>query len=100
MQFEIFQNKNLIQGISDTSFGSINEKRAVKFLKFLGYKNINSRKIIWAQQVFSSRVYICKELDSEKTIRNVDGLIAGLFRFISSFSVILYCRINTFSASF
>jgi len=78
MQFEIFRNKNLIQGISDSSFGSINQKRAVKFLKSLGYKNISSKKIVWAEQVFSSKVHVCKVQDSGKIIRNVDGLISNL----------------------
>ena len=78
MQFEIFKNYNLVQGVSNISFGSINEKRAVKFLKSLGYKNINSRKIVWAQQVFSSTIHVCKELDSGETIRNVDGVISNI----------------------
>ena len=78
MQFKIFKNKNLIQGVSDTSFGSVNEKRAIKFLKFLNYKNINSKHLVWAEQVFGSNVHICKKEDSGKTIKNVDGLISNI----------------------
>ena len=79
MQFKIFREHNLIQGISDSSFGSIRtNKQAVKFLKSLNYQNINSKNLIWAQQVFSPRVHICKQKDSGKTIKNVDGLISNI----------------------
>ncbi|MGB2762714.1 MAG: polyphenol oxidase family protein [Minisyncoccales bacterium] len=79
MQFKIFKEHNLIQGIPDSSFGSIrNDKQAIKFLKSLNYKNISSRKLVWAQQVFSSRVHICQPKDYGKTIKNVDGLISNI----------------------
>ena len=79
MQFKIFKNKNLIHGVSDNSFGSMRtNKQAIKFLEFLAYKNINSKNLIWAQQVFSSRVHICKQKDLGKTVKNVDGLISNI----------------------
>ncbi|MDI6592137.1 MAG: peptidoglycan editing factor PgeF [Patescibacteria group bacterium] len=78
MQFKIFKNKNLIQGVSNASFGSINEKRSVKFLKSLGYKNISPKNLVWAEQVFSSRVHVCLPKDSGKIIKEVDGLISNV----------------------
>lgn len=79
MQFKIFKNKNLIHGISDSSFGSIRtNKQAIKFLESLAYKNISSKNLIWAQQVFSPRIHICKQKDLGKTVKNVDGLISNI----------------------
>jgi len=91
MQFKIFKKYNLIQGISDTSFGSIDptpadpklskkesEKRAIKFLKSLNYKNINSQNLIFAEQIFSSNVRVCKVKDSGKIIKGVDGFISNI----------------------
>lgn len=80
MQFKIFKKRKLIQGISDVSFSSMRgkkgKKRAVKFLKSLGYK-VNLGNIIWAEQVFGSKVYVCKKNDGGKTIKNVDGLLTN-----------------------
>lgn len=78
MRFKIFENKNLIQGISDSSFGSINEKRTIEFLESLGHKKISAKNIIWAEQVFSSNVHICQPKDFGKVIKNVDGLISNI----------------------
>jgi len=80
MQFEIFKNKNLIQGISDTSFGSMlkNNKKAIKFLKSLGYLKIGSKNLIWAEQVFSANLHLCQVKDSGKVIKGVDGLISNI----------------------
>ncbi|GEM_PF-1160804 len=91
MEFTIFKNKNIISGISDISFGSIDptpsdpkiskresEERAIKFLKSLGCKNINSKDLVWAEQVFSSNVHLCQKKDSGRVIKNVDGLISNI----------------------
>lgn len=79
MEFKIFRKHNLIQGISDNSFGSIRtSKQAIKFLKSLGYRNFNSKNLIWTENVFSSNVHICRPKDSGKTIKNVDGLISNI----------------------
>jgi L-threonylcarbamoyladenylate synthase len=92
MQFRIFKNHNLIQGVSDVSFGSMagkeGGKRAVKFLKSLGYKKIKNpiRKtkfsdeasFVWSEQVFGAKVHTCKIEDSGKTIKRADGLISNI----------------------
>lgn len=78
MQFEIFKNYNLIEGIPDASFGSINNKKAIEFLKSISYPKIGSKNLIWAQQVFSSNVRICKVKDSGKIVKGVDGLISNI----------------------
>ena len=61
MQFRIFKRENIIQGISDVSFGSMKsiekDKRAVKFLKSLEYKT-NIKNLVWAEQVFGSKVHV------------------------------------------
>lgn len=70
-----------MQGISESSDGVIrkkNKKRTIKFLKSLGYKNIHLGKIIFAQQVFNSKIHICKPWDSGKTIEGADGLITNI----------------------
>lgn len=79
MQFKIFKNQNIIQGISDLSFGSMRKRkeRAVKFLASKGYE-ISTRNIIWAEQVFGSKVHICQNQDSGKVIKGVDGLISNI----------------------
>lgn len=81
MQFKIFKKKNIIQGVSDVSFGSVRgrkgDKRAVKFLKSIGYKT-NAKNLVWAEQVFGSKVHICKADDSGKIIKAVDGLISNI----------------------
>jgi hypothetical protein len=86
MQFKIFKKENLIQGISEVSFGSMknikkrkwNFSQAVKFLKFLGYQDVSSKKLIWMEQVFNSKVHICQKKDSGRVIENVDGLITNI----------------------
>jgi len=81
MQFRIFERENIIQGISDVSFGSMKgrkgDKRAIKFLKSLGY-NTNTKSLVWAEQVFGSKVHICRKKDSGKTIKKIDGLISNV----------------------
>lgn len=81
MQFKIFEKHNLIQGVSNISLGSVKkkfEKRAIKFLKSLGYKEIYPENLIWAEQVFGPNVHICRKKDSGKSIKNADGLISGI----------------------
>ena len=81
MQFKIFKGKNIIQGISESKFGSMagkrGDKNAIRFLSVLGYKT-NIENLIWAKQVFGSKVHICKETDSGKIIKDVDGLISNI----------------------
>lgn len=97
MQFKIFRKYNLIQGISDSSFGSIRtSKQAIKFLKSLGYRNIKPKNLIWAEHIFSSNVHICRTKDSGETIKNVDGLISNvpgqiLISFSADCTPILLC---------
>jgi hypothetical protein len=78
MQFKLFKNKNIIYGISDSSFGSMrrSNKNALKFLKSLGIQNPSSKKIVWAQQVFGAKVHICLPNESG-IIKGVDGLISN-----------------------
>ena len=78
MQFKIFKNKNIVYGISNTSFGSMRKsnKNALKFLKSLGIQNTSSKKTIWAQQVFGAKVHICLPNESG-IIKGVDGLISN-----------------------
>ena len=78
MQFKIFP-KEIVQGVSETSFGSIkNPNRAIKFLKFLGYKKIKAKNLIWAEQIFNNKIHICQKKDGGKKIKGVDGLISNL----------------------
>jgi len=81
MQFRIFKSKNVIQGVSDAAFGSMvgkkGDKKAIKFLKSLGYK-INIKNLIWAEQVFGPDIHICQDKDAGKTIKAVDGLISNI----------------------
>jgi YfiH family protein len=78
MQFKILKNQNLIQGISEARFGSIrNSRKAIKFLRSIGY-NFEPKNLVWAEQVFSNRVHICKKEDGGKKIRGVDGLISSI----------------------
>jgi YfiH family protein len=79
MQFKILKNKNIVQGVSEVKFGSMrNPKRAVKFLKSLGYKNIELKNFVWAEQVFSNKIHVCKKEDGGKKIKGVDGLISNI----------------------
>lgn len=81
MQFKIFKGKNIVQGISESKFGSMagkrGDKNAIRFLSVLGYKT-NIENLIWAKQVFGSKVHICKETDSGEIIKDVDGLISNI----------------------
>lgn len=79
MQFKIFKKENLIQGVSDVSFGSMvgEETREVQFLESLGHRGVKSANIVWPQQVFSARVHVCKKRDSGKIVKNVDGLLSN-----------------------
>jgi YfiH family protein len=84
LQFKIF-GKNVIQGVSDSSFGSINpklnkslsEKRAIRFLKSLGYQKIFAKNLVW-KQGFNSEVHICNLKDSGKIIKKAESLISNL----------------------
>jgi len=79
-QFDIFKRENLIQGISDTSFGPIkkgNSKNIQAFFSFLGYK-ISLGQIVWAEQVFGNKVHVCQKEDSGKIIKGVDGLVSNV----------------------
>lgn len=86
MQFRVFKKGNITQGISEVSFGSIkptankfqSEKRAVQFLKSIGQQNVLSQNLVWAEEIFSSNIYICKPEDSGRIIKNVDGLISNV----------------------
>ncbi|HHE67597.1 MAG TPA: threonylcarbamoyl-AMP synthase, partial [Candidatus Parcubacteria bacterium] len=75
MRFRIFKGYNLLQGVSDSSFGSISKKRAVSFLKSLDWQG-KKEDIVWAEQVFGSSVHLCRPSDSGKTIKNVDALVS------------------------
>lgn len=85
LQFKIFRNKNIIYGISNSSHGSISQKgdtrqslkKAVLFLKEIGYKDVVSQNIIWAEQVFGARVHLCSGNDSGHIIKGVDSLISA-----------------------
>ncbi len=81
MQSRIFKSKNLIQGVSDVSSGSMTgkrgDKRAVKFLNPFGYK-VKIKNLIWAEQIFGAKVHVCKAIDSGKTIKGADGLISNI----------------------
>ncbi len=81
MQFKIFKNKNIIQGVSEVSFGSMRGKRGDKnvarFLKALDRK-ANIKNLIRAEQVFGSKIHICKDADSGRTIKGADGLISDI----------------------
>jgi len=81
MQFKIFKNQNIIQGISEVSFGSMTgrerENKAKNFLNSLGYK-ANKGDFIWAEQVFDSKVYLCSENDRGRVIKSVDGLLTNI----------------------
>jgi len=81
MQLKNLQNHNIIHGFSETSFGSMVSKKrdnaVVKFLESVSHK-VAVRDIVWAQQVFGSKVHICKESDGGKIIKGVDGLITNI----------------------
>jgi len=81
MQSKIFKNQNIIQGISESKFGSMagknGAKSAIKFLKSLDYK-ASIKNLIWAEQVFGSKIHICKDADSGRTIKGADGLISNI----------------------
>ena len=81
LRFRVFKGKNIVQGVSDASFGSmrgkIGDKRAIKFLKSIGYKT-NAKNLVWAEQIFGAKVHICKVGDSGKTIKGADGLISNV----------------------
>mgnify|MGYP001588898089 FL=1 len=81
LKFRVFKGKNIIQGVSDASFGSIagtkKNQRAVKFLKYLEHK-VSNRDFVWAEQVFGAKVHICKIEDSGTTINGADGLISNI----------------------
>jgi len=81
MQFKIFKNRNIVQGISESKFGSMvgkrGDKNAIKFLKSLDCKT-NIKNLIWTEQVFGSMINICKDADSGRTIKGADGLISDI----------------------
>jgi len=81
MQLKNLQNHNIIHGFSETSFGSMVSKKrdnaVVKFLESVSHK-VAVRDIVWAQQVFGSKVHTCKITDFGKIIKGVDGLISDI----------------------
>jgi len=81
MQFKIFKNHNIIQGVSEANFGSMagknRDNKAEIFLKSLGYK-VNKKNFIWAEQVFGSKIHVCTRNDYGKVIKNVDGLLTNI----------------------
>ncbi len=80
MRFSIFEKEEIIQGISDVSFGSITRNkrnRAIKFLNSLGHK-ISVKNLVWAEQVFGAKVHLCKVVDSGSTIKEADGLVSNI----------------------
>jgi YfiH family protein len=79
MQFKILKSNEILHGVSEVKFGSMkNQKRAIKFLESLGYKNLKLEDFVWAEQVFGKKVHICKREDRGRKIRGVDGLISNL----------------------
>ena len=57
--------------------GKKRDNAVVKFLESVSHK-VAVRDIVWAQQVFGSKVHICKESDGGKIIKGVDGLITNI----------------------
>jgi len=79
IQFKTFQKDNLIQGISDSRFGSMKKKkRILKFLLSLTKRKISLKNLICAEQVFGKKVHFCHLADSGQTIKKVDGLLTNL----------------------
>ena len=79
IQFKIFQKNNLIQGISDTRFGSMKKKkRILKFLLSLTKRKISLKNLVCAEQVFGKKVHFCQLTDSGQTIKKADGLLTNL----------------------
>ena len=81
MRSKLFKNDNIIYGFSDTSFDSMagknSDRAAIEFLKSIGY-NTSAKDLVWAQQVFGSKVHTCKITDFGKIIKGVDGLISDI----------------------
>ncbi|KKP93861.1 MAG: Sua5/YciO/YrdC/YwlC family protein [Parcubacteria group bacterium GW2011_GWC1_38_6] len=81
MQLRIFKKYDIFHGFSDASFGSMagknGDRAAVKFLHEIGY-DAEIKNLVWAQQVFGSKVHICNPFDSGKIISGVDGLISNV----------------------
>lgn len=81
IEFENLNKYQVINGITDRDFGSIdisNPKSVSKFVDFISKsfgKKINSQNIIFAQQVHSSKIHICSKKDKPKIIPDVDALI-------------------------
>ena len=77
MQFKILKGQKLIHGIADSLFGSMREgnENSIKFLRSIGVKPPLQKRLIWAEEVFGTKVYVCKPDDSG-VIKGVDGLIS------------------------
>jgi YfiH family protein len=79
MQFKILKSSDILHGVSGVKFGSMKDrKKAIKFLESLGYKKIKLKNLVWAEQVFGSKIHICKKEDGGREIKGVDGLITNL----------------------
>lgn len=81
MQLRIFKKYDVFHGFSDSSFGSMagknGDRAAVKFLHTIGY-DADIKNLVWAQQVFGSKIHICNSHDSGRIISGVDGLISNI----------------------
>lgn len=77
-KFNIFNPKEVVHGVSQKHFGSIMTKRIINkknlenFLKALG---ISKNKVIFPNQIHSSKVLIVDDIDRNKDRNDGDGLI-------------------------
>lgn len=77
MEFKIFKNQNIIQGVSGIKLGARDGRDKIRILKSYGRK-IAAKNLIWPEQVFGAEVYICQKSDSGKIIKGADGLISHI----------------------
>ena len=81
MKFKIFENQNIIYGVTDSSLGSINpfanfdsEKRLVQFIN---NKKITEKNLVFADQVHKDGVHICSKEDSGSIRLGIDALVTN-----------------------
>lgn len=102
MTFKILDQYNLINGVTDSSLGSINpftnfelpkagrkkvltksdsyfnsERKIIKFLKNLGFQNISEKDLVFADQIHGFDIHICQKGDSGSIRLSVDGLASN-----------------------
>ena len=79
MNFEIFNNRKVICGVTDSSHGSFGSFKNLdvskKLLKIINLQNITEKNLVFARQVHGDKVHRCLKGEHGQVKQNADALV-------------------------